>query len=73
MKTISTLFIALCLCSTIFILKNNKTIVSASPSTLIVSDDEFNSIQEAINNASTEILFLYVKGLTTKISSLIRV
>lgn len=62
MKTISTLFIALCLCSTIFILKNNKTIVSASPSTLIVSDDEFNSIQEAINNASTGDTIFVRKG-----------
>lgn len=52
MKTLSTLFIALCLCSTMFILKNNKTIVGAGPSMLIVGDDGFNSIQEAINSAS---------------------
>jgi parallel beta-helix repeat protein len=52
MKAAPTLFVVLCLCSTMFIIKNNKTIVGASPSMLIVGDEGFNSIQEAINNAS---------------------
>lgn len=52
MKAASTLFIIVFLFSTMIILKNNNTIVNASPSTLIVGNGGFNSIQEAINNAS---------------------
>jgi parallel beta-helix repeat protein len=57
-KTVSTLFLVLCLYSAI-ILKNNQVIVNASPSTLIVPDDGYKTIQEAINNASSgDIIFV---------------
>lgn len=52
LKTITLLLLILCLLYATTILKNNKRLVNASPLTLIVPDD-YKSIQDAINNASS--------------------
>lgn len=67
-KTTLVLFLILCLYSAT-ILRNNKTIVNATSSTLIVGDDGFRSIQEAINNASSgDTIFVhrgtYIENIT---------
>jgi parallel beta-helix repeat protein len=61
MKTL-TLFTILCLCLTLVIPLKSIIIVNASLSTWIVGGNGFNSIQEAINNASPGDTVIVSKG-----------
>jgi parallel beta-helix repeat protein len=63
-KNVFTLFLVLCLCSAI-IIKNNRVLVNASPSTLMVPDD-YKTIQEAINNAGSGDTIFVRKGIYTE-------
>jgi nitrous oxidase accessory protein NosD len=64
-KNVLTLFLFLCLCSAI-VVKSNEALVNAGPSTLIVGSDNYKTIQEAINNASSGDTIFVRKGIYTE-------